>query len=58
MLTLLDEPEQRLDQAGRRWLTGRLLAEKEEGRGVLFASHDRSLVTAVADRVLDLGVAS
>jgi ABC-type multidrug transport system ATPase subunit len=58
MLILLDEPEQRLDRAGRDWLTGRLLAEKEEGRGVLFASHDRSLVTAVADRVLDLGAAS
>jgi len=58
LLTLLDEPEQRLDQEGRRWLTGRLLAEKKEGRGVLFASHDRGLVTAVADRVLDLGVAS
>jgi ABC-2 type transport system ATP-binding protein len=58
VITLLDEPEQRLDREGRRWLTGRLLAEKEAGRGVLFASHDRSLVTAVADRVLDLGVAS
>jgi ABC-2 type transport system ATP-binding protein len=58
LLVLLDEPEQRLDSAGRRWLTGRLLAEKQEGRGVLFASHDRSLVKAVADRVLDLGGAS
>jgi ABC-2 type transport system ATP-binding protein len=58
VLVLLDEPEQRLDRAGRRWLTGRLLAEKQEGHGVLFASHDRSLVKAVADRVLDLGGAS
>ncbi len=57
LLVLLDEPEQRLDQAGRRWLTGRLLAEKREGRGVLFASHDRGLVKAVADRVIDLGAA-
>jgi ATPase subunit of ABC transporter with duplicated ATPase domains len=39
-------------------LTGRLLAEKQAGHGVLFASHDRSLVKAVADRVLDLGGAS
>ena len=58
LLVLLDEPEQRLDRAGRRWLTGRLLAEKQAGHGVLFAGHDRSLVKAVADRVLDLGAAS
>jgi ABC-2 type transport system ATP-binding protein len=58
LLVLLDEPEQRLDPAGRRWLTGRLLAEKEAGHGVLFASHDRNLVKAVADRVVDLGAAS
>ena len=58
LLVLLDEPEQRLDSGGRRWLTGRLLAEKQAGHGVLFASHDRSLVKAVADRVLDLGAAS
>jgi ABC-2 type transport system ATP-binding protein len=58
LLVLLDEPEQRLDPGGRRWLTGRLLAEKQEGHGVLFASHDRSLVRAVADRVIDLGGAS
>ena len=57
-LVLLDEPEQRLDRAGRRWLTDRLLAEKREGRGVLFASHDRALVKAVADRVIDLERAS
>jgi ABC-2 type transport system ATP-binding protein len=54
VLVLLDEPEQRLDRAGRRWLTARLLAEKEAGRGVLFASHDRTLVRAVADRVVNL----
>ena len=46
LLVLLDEPEQRLDSGGRRWLTGRLLAEKQAGHGVLFASHDRSLVNA------------
>jgi ABC-2 type transport system ATP-binding protein len=55
VLVLLDEPEQRLDRAGREWLAGRLLAEKEAGHGVLFASHDRALVRAVADRVVDLG---
>jgi ABC-type multidrug transport system ATPase subunit len=58
VLVLLDEPEQRLDADGRRWLTGRLLAEKQEGRGVLFASHDRGLVKAVADRVIELGAVS
>jgi ABC-2 type transport system ATP-binding protein len=55
MLVLLDEPEQRLDRAGRRWLASRLIAEKEAGRGILFASHDRGLVRAVADRVISLG---
>jgi ABC-2 type transport system ATP-binding protein len=55
ILLLLDEPEQRLDRAGRRWLAARLLAEKGAGRGVLFASHDRALVRATADRVIDLG---
>ena len=54
---MLDEPEQRLDGDGRKWLAGRLNAEKEAGHGVLFASHDRGLVRAVADRVLDLGQA-
>jgi ABC-2 type transport system ATP-binding protein len=54
ILVLLDEPEQRLDRAGRRWLTSRLLAEKAAGRGVLLASHDRGLVRAVADWVVDL----
>lgn len=55
VVVLLDEPEQRLDREGRRWLTGRLLAEKQDGHGVLFASHDRGLVRAIADRVVDLG---
>jgi ABC-2 type transport system ATP-binding protein len=55
ILILLDEPEQRLDRGGRRWLTTRLLAEKAAGGGVLFASHDRGLVRAVADRVINLG---
>ena len=58
VLVVLDEPEQRLDHAGQRWLTDRLLAEKQAGHGVLFASHDRNLVRAAADRVIDLGEAS
>jgi ABC-2 type transport system ATP-binding protein len=56
ILVVLDEPEQRLDRPGRRWLTARLIAEKQAGCGVLFASHDRNLVRAVADRVVDLSV--
>jgi ABC-2 type transport system ATP-binding protein len=58
VLVVLDEPEQRLDREGRRWLKGRLLAEKQAGHGVLFASHDRGLVDDIADWVVDLGEAS
>jgi ABC-2 type transport system ATP-binding protein len=55
VLVVLDEPEQRLDRAGRRWLEARLLADKQAGHGVLFASHDQGLVRAVADRAVHLG---
>jgi heme ABC exporter ATP-binding subunit CcmA len=47
-LIVLDEPEQRLDTAGRAWLAGQLEAEKAAGRAVLLASHDPQLVAAVA----------
>jgi ABC-2 type transport system ATP-binding protein len=53
-LLLLDEPEQRLDVAGRAWLAERLNAEKAAGVGILFSSHDRDLVAAVADRTVDV----
>jgi ABC-2 type transport system ATP-binding protein len=53
-LLVLDEPEQRLDSAGLEWLAGRLRSEKADGLGVLMASHDPTLVEAVADRVVDL----
>lgn len=49
-LLVLDEPEQRLDAQGRTWLRERLKAEKAAGVAVVFASHDRDLVEAVADR--------
>jgi ATPase subunit of ABC transporter with duplicated ATPase domains len=52
---VLDEPEQRLDVAGRRWLAERLSAEKAAGVAVLLASHDRAVVDAVADDRLELG---
>ncbi|GAA0912553.1 heme ABC exporter ATP-binding protein CcmA [Virgisporangium aurantiacum] len=53
-LLLLDEPEQRLDTAGRTWLAERLNAEKAAGRAVLLASHDPLLVDTVADHTLTL----
>jgi len=54
VLVVLDEPEQRLDRAGRAWLASRLVHEKELGHGVLMATHDSELTKAVADRVLEL----
>lgn len=54
-LLILDEPEQRLDQAGLVWLAERLVREKAEGLGILLASHAPELVDAVADRVVELG---
>ncbi|MGM1057994.1 ABC transporter ATP-binding protein [Saccharothrix sp. Mg75] len=54
-LLVLDEPEQRLDVAGRRWLVDRLVAEKEAGTAVLLASHDEELVTKVADVLVEVG---
>ncbi len=53
-LLVLDEPEQRLDAGGLEWLAGRLNAEKKQGLAVLLASHDETLVAAVADDVLHL----
>jgi ATPase subunit of ABC transporter with duplicated ATPase domains len=46
---LLDEPDNYLDVPGKRWLEGRLL---ETPKTVLFVSHDRELLAAVADRVV------
>jgi heme ABC exporter ATP-binding subunit CcmA len=54
-LLVLDEPEQRLDVAGRQWLARRLQAERAAGVAVLLASHDQDLVGAVADHVLTVG---
>lgn len=51
-LLVLDEPEQRLDASGLRWLAGRLNTEKAEGLAIILASHDPVLVEAVADDVL------
>lgn len=51
-LLVLDEPEQRLDRDGRRWLADRLLQEKATGTAVLMASHHPELTEAVADQVI------
>lgn len=54
-LLVLDEPEQRLDQAGRGWLAGQLRREKAAGIAILIASHDPALIEAVADSRLPVG---
>lgn len=51
---VLDEPEQRLDTDGVRWLTERLAQEKAAGTTIVLASHDPDLVEAVADTVVTL----
>jgi ABC-type multidrug transport system ATPase subunit len=53
-LLVLDEPEQRLDPAARRWLAGLLSAEKQTGTAILMATHHPELAAAVADHVLVL----
>ena len=54
-VVVLDEPEQSLDDAGRRWLGERLRREKDDGTAVLFACHDAGLVDVVADDVVRVG---
>jgi ABC-2 type transport system ATP-binding protein len=53
-LMVLDEPEQRLDPAARRWLAGLLNAEKRAGAAVLMATHHTELAASVADHVVVL----
>jgi ABC-type multidrug transport system ATPase subunit len=54
-LVVLDEPEQRLDDAGRLWLATRLRRLADDGAAIVLASHDDQLVEDVADLVLELG---
>lgn len=54
-LLVLDEPEQRLDVEGVRWLADRLVAERSEGLAIVFASHEPHLVDTVATRTVRLG---
>jgi ABC-2 type transport system ATP-binding protein len=53
-LMVLDEPEQRLDPAARRWLAGLLSAQKQAGAAILMATHHTELAAAVADHVVVL----
>lgn len=53
-LLLLDEPEQRLDTAGRAWLSSHLATSARAGAAVLIASHDEELVRRIGARVLPL----
>jgi ABC-2 type transport system ATP-binding protein len=53
-LMVLDEPEQRLDPAARRWLADLLLTQKRAGATLLMATHHAELATAVGDHVIVL----
>jgi ABC-2 type transport system ATP-binding protein len=54
-LLILDEPEQRLDTEGVRWLAQKLRSERQQGLAIVFASHEPALVEDVATRVVELG---
>ncbi len=54
-LLVLDEPEQRLDVEGIEWLAKRLRAERDEGLAIVMASHEPSLVEAVATKTVRVG---
>ncbi|WP_101525858.1 ABC transporter ATP-binding protein [Nocardioides houyundeii] len=51
-LLLVDEPEQRLDAAGRAWLGEWLAEQAAEGRSVVMACHQGDLVTSSGARVV------
>jgi ABC-2 type transport system ATP-binding protein len=53
-LVVLDEPEQRLDDAGRTWLAERLRGLADDGAAIVLASHDQRIVDEIADLVLEL----
>ncbi|HEX7739377.1 MAG TPA: ABC transporter ATP-binding protein [Marmoricola sp.] len=54
-LLILDEPEQRLDADGLTWLAARLARARDDGAGLLVASHSPILIDNLADRVVRLG---
>ena len=51
-VVLLDEPEQRLDEAGRAWLADHVAALAADGRAVLMASHDAEVVAGCGARIV------
>lgn len=53
-LLLADEPEQRLDDAGRAWLGDWLARHAAAGRAVLVACHDPDVVRRSGARVVSL----
>ena len=53
-LLLADEPEQRLDDAGRAWLGDWLAGHAASGRAVLVACHDPEVVRRSGARVVTL----
>jgi len=48
---LMDEPTTELDPRSQSWLVDFILSQHESGRTIVIATHDLSLVEAVADRV-------
>ena len=48
---LLDEPDNYLDVPGKRWLEDRL---RETRKTVLFVSHDRELLSRVAEKIVSV----
>ncbi|MDR1807993.1 MAG: ABC transporter ATP-binding protein [Propionibacteriaceae bacterium] len=54
-LLILDEPEQRLDVEGVEWLAERLAAERKDGLAIVMASHEPTLVKAVATKTVRVG---
>ncbi len=53
-LLVLDEPTFGQDRVTYAELVGLLRDARDEGRGILFATHDRDLVSALADREVRL----
>ena len=51
---LLDEPEQRLDGDRRELVTAMLLTLKNDGTTVVFASHNATMISTLADATLAL----
>lgn len=54
-LLILDEPEQRLDTAGRIWLGGHLNKLAREGCAVLMSTHSSELASTTSARRVHLG---